>query len=589
MRMIKTIASCAAIAASISLIAGCASAAPGAEGPPSRTEKRPLVLVHYMPWYEAPPVSPGYGFHWHQGGVAFDPYETLPDGRANIAASHYPLTGPYDSLDPKILDYQTALMRLAGVDGVIFDWYGIDDVLDYGSIHRATLSMISALKRAGLKFAVCYEDRSIAGMIEAKKLAREDALEAGSRTFAWMRDHWFGDESYVRLGDRPLVLCFGPQFFKDRSQWDAIFSDIEPRPFLACLDDQGGKAADASYCWMPMWASESGVLSRDRLKRYLGDFYAKRQPDPFLVATAFPGFQDIYQRAGSGKSYGFLDYAKGETFRLSLDAAMAARPDILQIATWNDYGEGTIAEPTIERGYAELEVLQDLRRASDPGFPFGYSDLRVPIELYRIEAGEPGRSERAMAAYDAIHSGNAKGLGAALKAGGVSADFGVNPVLRDPSSPAGRGCAAGGSFDPGAGSNLALGMPIVYSSNIYAFTGPKAVDGDLSSYWEGAAGEYPSVLTVDIVHPRRLSSLAVKLNPKQVWGARTQRLSVLASMDGESFAVVASEEDYSFDPIANANSVAIPLGVEARYVRIIISSNSGATAGQVAELEIFGE
>jgi hypothetical protein len=35
--------------------------------PAARQEKQPLVLVHYMPWFQAPPVDEQYGFHWRQG------------------------------------------------------------------------------------------------------------------------------------------------------------------------------------------------------------------------------------------------------------------------------------------------------------------------------------------------------------------------------------------------------------------------------------------------------------------------------------------------------------------------------------------
>jgi hypothetical protein len=32
---------------------------------------RTLVLAHYMPWYESPPQSPRYGWHWTMNH--FDP------------------------------------------------------------------------------------------------------------------------------------------------------------------------------------------------------------------------------------------------------------------------------------------------------------------------------------------------------------------------------------------------------------------------------------------------------------------------------------------------------------------------------------
>jgi hypothetical protein len=615
MRRIEGLCACAAIALSFFMLSGCASttglpknesaeagtdamdplaAARGRlkiKAPSARAEKKPLVLVHYMPWYQAPPIASGYGFHWHQGGAVFDPFATLPDGRANIASTYYPLTGPYDSRDPKALEYQVALMKMSGIDGVIFDWYGIEDALDYKPIQESTLAMIEVLKKAGLKFAICYEDQSVGKMIEAKGLAKADALAEGEKTFAWMAKNWFGDKAYVTYEGRPVVLCFGPQYFKDPSQWGEIFSQAEKRPWFVCLDDQGGKSADGSYDWLPMWASEGGILSPLKLVSYLNGFYDKQSASPFLVATAFPGFNDIYQKAGSGRSYGFLDYDKGETFKLTVDAAMEARPDILQIATWNDFGEGTVIEPTIEHGYAELEYLQDLRKGFEGDFPYDYSDLRAPIELFKASQGAAGeeRQKPIRAAYDAIFAGDATAYRKALKAAKIATDFGVNPYLRDPAASSAAASGASGAYDPAGRKNLALGMPVVFSSNIYAFTGGKAVDGDLSSYWEGAANSYPGSLTVDLVSPQSLGTAVLRLNPKQIWGARTQRIEVLASDDGQDFRSIVPERDYLFDPLANGNSVAIPLGLRARFLKIVFTANSGGTAGQIAELEVYGE
>jgi len=40
---------------------------------------------------------------------------------------------------------------------------------------------------------------------------------------------------------------------------------------------------------------------------------------------------------------------------------------IVQVATWNDYGEGTGIEPTAERGLRDLEVvMRHLRPGADP-------------------------------------------------------------------------------------------------------------------------------------------------------------------------------------------------------------------------------
>jgi hypothetical protein len=61
----------------------------------------------------------------------------------------------------------------------------------------------------------------------------------------------------------------------------------------------------------------------------------------------------------------------------------------VQLVTWNDYGEGTVIEPTHEDGYAALEAVQDARRKElGDAFTFTAEDLRLPARLYALRKAE---------------------------------------------------------------------------------------------------------------------------------------------------------------------------------------------------------
>jgi hypothetical protein len=123
-----------------------------------------IVLVHYMPWYASKPVSGYWGGHWTMD--YFDPDKVKANGQREIASHDYPLIGPYDSNDPHALECQVLLMKFAGIDGAIIDWYGIEDVgSSYAMIHRNTQHFVKHLKRAGLQFTICYEDRTVKRMV----------------------------------------------------------------------------------------------------------------------------------------------------------------------------------------------------------------------------------------------------------------------------------------------------------------------------------------------------------------------------------------------------------------------------------------
>jgi len=548
--------------------------------PSQRKEQKPLVLAHYMPWFQK------YGFHWQQGGAAFNPEQILPDGRANIASHYYPLTGNYDSADPLVLEYQLALMKIAGIDGVIFDWYGITEGIDYRPIHRATMAMIEMIRKRGFKYAICYEDQSIKHLIDFGVISKDQARSTAKETFEWMERNWFSNAEYVKVDGRPLVLCFGPQYFFQKTEWDEIWAGLKNKPYFIDLDGRTNWA-DGTKNWSPMHLSIAGKLSITDLVKYLNNFYGKQEDKPFVVGTAVPAFHDIYAQSG-GTSYGYLDFSDGETFKLTWTAAEKARSNIIQIQTWNDYGEGTIVEPTIERGYVNLEFIQDKRAERDPDFPFGYGDLRIPIELYKILVNKNATDEQkkqVAAIYDLLFSGDAQGFKQAVRTAGIKFDFSVSPLLMNASEIEQKIQA----FDPAGRKNLSLGKPVVSSSKIDVWTAGKSVDGDVSSYWEGAANAWPGTIHVDLVNPVKIKTIVIKLNPQRMWGKRTQRIEVKVGSNGENWTTLLPETDYIFDPETNANTVVIPVDITTQYVQLVFTANTGAGNGQIAELEIYGE
>jgi hypothetical protein len=237
-----------------------------------------------------------------------------------------------------------------------------------------------------------------------------------------------------------------------------------------------------------------------------------------------------------------------------------------------------------------LEYLQDNRKKWDEDFSFTYDELRIPIEFYKILVAEnatDGQKRQVVDAYSALFAGDVAGFRDVVKASGIQYDFSVSPILGKPTG--GAQIAVAQAFDPAGRKNLALGKPVVVSGKIDVWVGTKAVDGDLATYWEGAANQYPAFIKVDLVAPNQLSTAVVKLNPQRMWGKRTERFAVQVSDDGDTFTELAPATDYVFDPMTNGNAVAIPLNVKARYVQLVFTANSAATSGQVAEFEVYGE
>jgi regulation of enolase protein 1 (concanavalin A-like superfamily) len=354
-----------------------------AQEPGEPTTDQPWIMAHFMPWYEADPEGRRWGWHWTMNH--FHPDLTGSDGQRDIASHFYPLTGPYDSRDPSILEYQTLLMKLSGIDGVIVNWYSHENVGDWPLSNQASHEIFNWIEKAGLSFALCYADDTVRNMVDGGYIEPESMVSRMQEALLYAQRNWFQEDAYATLEGKPILLTFPSNAFDKDSEWSEAFSVLDPEPMYFTLHAKHASFAAGAYNWLPMYESVGGVLSWRAMVREIDDFYRRSRYWEYHIAGAWPGNEDIYSQAGVGPSFGYLDPRDGETFAATLERAFASNPIIVQLATWNDYGEGTIIEPTIEFGYKYLEMVQDARREwVDADFPFSAEDLHLPLRLYNL-------------------------------------------------------------------------------------------------------------------------------------------------------------------------------------------------------------
>ncbi|MDX6209176.1 MAG: hypothetical protein QOE24_1567, partial [Frankiales bacterium] len=132
--------------------------------------------------------------------------------------------------------------------------------------------------------------------------------------------------------------------------------------------------------------------------------------------------------------------------------------------------------------------------------------------------------------------------------------------------------------------NLATGKSMSSSGYTQTYAPANANDGNQATYWEGTANAYPNWLQVDLGSSQTVGRVVLKL--PTTWGARTQTLSVLGSTDGGTWTTLKASAAYAFNPSANTVTITFT-GMGERYVRINFTANSGASGGQVSELEVY--
>lgn len=345
----------------IAMLFGCATAAM-AQG----AEK--LVLTHYMPWYQEKSVSGYWGWHWTMN--AFDPEGDASEGR--VLASHFtPMIGAYDSSDPHVIEYHLLLMKLSGIDGVVIDWYGREEFRDYAELHRSSQVLVEQIQKLGMHFAVCYEDQTVSALVMERRLARKNRVKHALSDLNWLSEHWFSLPSYVRLEGDPVLLSFGLEGLSN-SEWTECLDALDTE--VAYFSEHHRRdAAVGAFDW-PIPAQ--GV---ERIEL----FNRESEVWPHAIRTAFPRFKDIYKEAGVGEGWGSIEDENGETFRRTLANALAGEGPFVQLVTWNDWGEGTMIEPSEEFGFRDLlEVRRQRNERFGETDVLDAEDLSLVVQLY---------------------------------------------------------------------------------------------------------------------------------------------------------------------------------------------------------------
>ena len=137
--------------------------------------------------------------------------------------------------------------------------------------------------------------------------------------------------------------------------------------------------------------------------------------------------------------------------------------------------------------------------------------------------------------------------------------------------------------------NIALNQPATASSSYQTYVAGNVTDGNTSSYWESTDGAaYPQTISVNLGSVQSIGSITLDLPPSSAWSTRTQTLSVLGSTNGTSYSQIVGSAGYTFNPsTGNTVTISLPSGTSAQYVELSFTGNTGWSAAQLSEFEIF--
>lgn len=352
--------------------------------PPTPARYGPLVLMHMMPWFDLGQQNTQWTAQlWEQDGLYL--WDRYAD-RGRVAAHYTPLIGPYDSADVATIRLQLQLMRLAGVDGIILNWYGVRRP----ALLAASDAIVNETAAAGMRWTLCYEDRTVddtaSAHVQAQQL-RDD--------WQYIRERYMGSAAGTTLlrdgpngtTGRPLFLVFGPTILLTASNWSTMIDELFPtavgRPVLLGVDTASPEPPlpDGAFLWPGWRLFDNPGATEQRVVEWATRFYdtADARGYTTLVGGAFPRFRDAYAEGTAGWNGTYTPTAErwwrqhveahgGRTLTATLRLAQARHAHAVQVVTWNDWREGTVMEPSAEEGFTQLLRLQEylLTRREEP-------------------------------------------------------------------------------------------------------------------------------------------------------------------------------------------------------------------------------
>ena len=147
------------------------------------------------------------------------------------------------------------------------------------------------------------------------------------------------------------------------------------------------------------------------------------------------------------------------------------------------------------------------------------------------------------------------------------------------------------AFEPviPSGTNVALTAKATANNMGAGFVPKKAIDDKLTTYYEGAPGEFPNELTLDLKDVYSVHAVKLLLCPDAVWAKRVQTIEILAGTEEGALKTVVAKADYEFDPkTGNERVIEFP-AENMRFVMIRFYANTGAVGGQAAEVQIYAD
>jgi hypothetical protein len=279
--------------------------------PPSHADQPPRVFAFYYAW--------------------FDENAWSPNLVSDIPAQ------PYTSGDPAVIARQIDQALGAGIDSFVVSWLGPGNPTD----DRFKMMLDIA---GGKNFSATID-------FEAEQYGSRDALV---NALTYVRDNLEPHGTFARVNGKP-ILFFWREQARSVDEWAAIRSAVDPNHDQIWIAEGVNLAYqrvfDGQHLYSIAWSPDVNHTLNDWAQRV-----RRAGADKLWVATVMPGYDDT--RTTRADKFA-RSRENGNFYRATWNAALASRPDLIVITSFNEWVEGSQIEPSVSYGNQYLDLTRE--------------------------------------------------------------------------------------------------------------------------------------------------------------------------------------------------------------------------------------
>jgi PKD repeat protein len=278
----------------------------------------------------------------------------------------------YNSQDAAQVKKQVEDMQSRGIDGAIIAWYGQGSYEDRTALALKT----QAEAHPNFSFFLMIDQGTI--QWNAQGMAPTDAM---IYHLNYMAQTYYSSPAYERINGRPVVREFGTEAWP--IDWVRVLASVQGNPVIIFRNPPAFTNANAfgGYGWGPA----EGIAYTDYFNKI-----ANQHKDKIVMADGWKGFNDVL---ASWTANRVVDQQCGQTWMNSMAELgkyySATNPlPYLQIATWNDYEEGT----TIESGIDNCVTVNAATSGTQLQWTLGGAGLENTLDHYSVFISTDGEN-----------------------------------------------------------------------------------------------------------------------------------------------------------------------------------------------------